>query len=419
MVLLQSENRIVDASVIKVPLHKIPDEKMVSNHLLRAKDTGSKDKKYPKPKIEKTRTLKKLFQQIHSNTWMHLESTTTKESSLDTLKAKPENIIIRDISDVQYFGKVEIGTPPQIFNVIFDTGSSNLWVPEVGCQNCGIDAFGPKNKFDPNESSTYVADGSDFSILYGSGPVSGVFAQDNLVLANDIEVKNQTFAMADDISGLGFTYIFGGFDGILGMAFRSISVDHISTPIENAFAQGTLDDEVFAFYLGKDGPGELTIGGVDETKYTGEFHMIDLVATTYWEIQLSSVKVDCKALPQTAGNTAIVDSGTSYITGPVDAVDEIAKDMGAQDLGNGLYTIDCDKAETAPIISFEIDGLDYNFKGEDLVLQAGNICILTISSGYFGPYGPKWILGDSFMRKYYTKFDMQKKQVGFASLADS
>jgi len=132
-----------------------------------------------------------------------------------------ENTVIKDYSNAQYYGTMKIGTPPQEFTVIFDTGSSNLWVPKVGCQNCGYWFInGGKSKYDEAKSSTFVKDGSDFHIQYGSGDVKGFFSVDQVTLADDIVVQNQKFAEVSDAGGLGVGYVMGQFDGILGKYFR-------------------------------------------------------------------------------------------------------------------------------------------------------------------------------------------------------
>merc|ERR1719201_2441673 len=203
-----------------------------------------------------------------------------------------DKVVINDFQDAQYFGTISVGTPPQDVRVIYDTGSSNLWASNI---KPGL--FSAHKHYDHSKSSSYVANGTVFNIQYGSGPVSGFYSKDTMTVG-DIAIPGYTFAEVDNTKGLGPAYSVGHFDGICGMGWDDISVDGVETPLRALVNSGKLDEPVFAFYLGSGGAdGELTIGGVDSTKYTGDFHYVPVVpmipgTTGYWEIVLDDVLVN-------------------------------------------------------------------------------------------------------------------------------
>lgn len=381
--------------LIRMPMHKISDHEYVNRFLVKERQALLKLHAAESTMVSPRRLLRG-------------ESTAAAVS-----EKKEESEIIKDYANAQYYGIVKIGTPPQEFQVIYDTGSSNLWVPEVGCVHCGYKFIhGGKNKYDPQASDSFVQDGAEFSIQYGSGAVSGVFAQDTVILAQDIDVEDQKFAIIHDAAGMGIAYTFSYFDGILGLGFDSISVGGVPTVFHNAIVQGKVEKPMFAFYLGNNADGELTFGGYDDDKFVGEeLTWVPLSDATYWRIDMEGVRI---GLFEVGPTDAIVDSGTSLITGPSMDILAIALEIGAKPTLTGQYTIDCEKVDGIPDITWKIGGNDYVLPGKSLVIQSTGMCIFAMMGMDFPKPGPQWILGDVFMREYYTVFDYEAKSIGFA-----
>jgi saccharopepsin len=211
------------------------------------------------------------------------------------------------------YSEITIGTPPQTFKVVLDTGSSNLWVPSSSCSSIACYLH---SKYDSSASSTFKKNGSEFAIQYGSGSLEG-FVSHDVVTIGDLEIKDQDFAEATSEPGLAFA--FGRFDGILGLGFDTISVNKIVPPFYNLLNQKSLDDPVFAFYLGdssKDGDdSEATFGGVDKSHYTGELVKIPLRRKAYWEVDFDAIAFG-DSVAELDNTGVILDTGTSLIALP-------------------------------------------------------------------------------------------------------
>jgi saccharopepsin len=212
------------------------------------------------------------------------------------------------------FSEISIGTPPQSFKVVLDTGSSNLWVPST---ECGSIACYLHTKYDSSASTTYKKNGSDFEIRYGSGSLSGFISQDTVQIG-DIKVKNQLFAEATEEPGLAFA--FGRFDGIMGLGYDTISVNKIVPPFYSMVDQGLLDEPVVSFYLsdtanGDNDASEAMFGGVNKDHYTGKMTKIPLRRKAYWEVDLDAITFG-DATAELDNTGVILDTGTSLIALP-------------------------------------------------------------------------------------------------------
>jgi saccharopepsin len=269
------------------------------------------------------------------------------------------------------FSEITIGTPPQTFKVVLDTGSSNLWVPS---SECGSIACYLHTKYDSKSSSTYKKNGTAFEIRYGSGSLSGFVSEDVLTIG-DLKVKNQIFAEATEEPGLAFA--FGRFDGILGLGYDTISVNKIPPPFYNMVDQGLLDEPVFAFYLGDTNNGEeseVIFGGIDHSHYTGKLTTIPLRRKAYWEVDLDAITLgDATAELENTG--VILDTGTSLIALPSTLAELLNKEIGAKKGYNGQYSVECEKRDSLPDLTFRLSGHDFLITPFDYILEVQGSCI--------------------------------------------
>ncbi|XP_044186370.1 napsin-A [Thunnus albacares] len=369
--------------------------------------------------LHKTRSLRRLM----SDNGMSLEQLRALAKTGDAPDSSPSpNVPVERLTnfmDAQYYGAISIGTPPQEFTVLFDTGSSNLWVPSIHCSFIDL-ACWLHHRYNSKKSSTYVQNGTKFAIRYGRGSLSGFISGDTVSVAG-LAVPGQQFGEA--VKQPGITFAVARFDGVLGMAYPSISVAGVTPVFDTAMAAKLLPQNIFSFYINRDPTaavgGELMLGGTDPQYYTGDLHYVNVTRKAYWQIKMNGVEVGNQLTLCKAGCQAIVDTGTSLIVGPVEEVRALQKAIGALPLLMGEYLIDCKKIPSLPVISFNIGGKMLNLTGEDYVMKESQMGMSICLSGFMAmdippPAGPLWILGDVFIGKYYTVFDRNADRVGFA-----
>lgn len=338
-----------------------------------------------------------------------------------------------EANDVGYVAVFDIGTAGQ-FRLLVDSGSADTWVASTACKGCSKN----HKQLGPSTSSSFksITPQTPFSITYGTGSVSGHLGNDTLKIA-EYQLKSHTFGLATKESD-DFSDDSVPFDGLMGLAQQSLSSSGTVTPIDGLYQDGAVPQPVMGYHLDRaaDGnnSGEVTFGGVNAEKYTGNLVEMENVSQSgFWEATLEAVSFDGKEIDfsslkkstksskrASTSRTAILDTGTTLIVAPQADADALHSAIpGATSDGQGGYTIPC---TTAKQVSFKFGGTDWKMDPRDMIflpVDENNLkgdCVSAISAGTVGQKG-EWLVGAAFLKNVYFATNTKSNTLALGHLA--
>ncbi|GAA5909327.1 uncharacterized protein JCM6883_005843 [Sporobolomyces salmoneus] len=349
----------------------------------------------------------------------HKATSTSSIRSLMVTSAPPSkqsgSVALTSYSDNSIWaGSLSIGAPSQPFHINFDTGSSDLWVPSTKCTSA---ACAPHEKYDPSKSSTAksVPD-RKLSITYGDGSSTQGVVYTDTVTIGGMSINSQMFGVANALTS---DFATDPYDGLMGMAFSSISTMGATTVFESLTKQAKLVANQFSFYLASVG-SRLYLGGLDSSMFkAGTTKYYPVTNAGYWLLD-AKVNVEGTQVGSVGTFSAIIDTGTSVIVAPTaDAAAFWAQVPNSGVYGSGYYTYDC---ASPPQVSFSFGaGFAEQWAVSESSWNLGKVssgssrCVGAVVGADIGISG--WVLGDAFLENVYSTFDLDAKAVGFSDLA--
>ncbi|KAF9979932.1 hypothetical protein BGZ75_009060 [Mortierella antarctica] len=333
---------------------------------------------------------------------------------------------------VSYIASVGVGSPPKYYDLIIDTGSSNTWI--------GANRTRPYVKTSTSYETRDAVQEKKIRVEYGSGSFSGKEYLDQVMLGSELVLKNQSIGVATEAEG------FDNVDGILGLGPAeltkgTLSPDHgdtIPTVADTMFTQKRIGAQVFGISFepitssnGTQMNGEISFGGVDDSKYTGKITYTPITSTSpannFWGIDASATYSTgpghgTTILSLTAG---IVDSGTTLLLIATDAYKKFQDATGAvPDQATSLLSLTSDQFANMQSLFFHIGGESFEMTPNALIWprslnthiggKADGIYLIVQDLGSPSGAGLDFILGQVFMERIYTVHDIAKKEMGFA-----
>lgn len=169
-----------------------------------------------------------------------------------------------------------MGPDRQEFGVVFDTGSSDVWVVD---SSCNLPVCETKRKYIAH--GTEVPSTIPFYIRYGTGEVHGRIYSEPLQLAPGLVLADHTVAMASSITPF-FQRV--PIDGIVGLGFSRNAANGMKTVLDGLLKHAALPRPIFSFYLSShpgDDKSEILFGDINSKLFNSSLKWTPVVSDRF------------------------------------------------------------------------------------------------------------------------------------------
>ncbi|KAI5923713.1 aspartic peptidase domain-containing protein [Camillea tinctor] len=346
-----------------------------------------------------------------------------------------------DRTDNQWYIDIFVGRPPQKFTVLWDTGSSDLVIPGINCTTCGNHTL-----FKEADSRSFVPlNGGEKPLEYSTGlspipflepeSIGGITAFDTIGFSPELLSQSQEFLYCNKYPPC---FAYGPVDSILGISpFNEDERDQTNL-FWNLWELEKFDEPVFSLYLARSG-SQVTLGGVDPTKFTGNISFVPLTDNPLysddWALEQTALYINGSLFQPSAASSSrpgpphsphrpypphgLHDSWRphhlphhppshsrsqphTYAGAPCAEIDRVATDFTFI-LGDGRNSV----SVTLPRSAFNLG----EYPGMPGICQAvfNNKAIKDGINNF-------WVLGSPLLKAYYTVWNGVDRKIGWAEV---
>ncbi|OZJ04183.1 hypothetical protein BZG36_02163 [Bifiguratus adelaidae] len=300
--------------------------------------------------------------------------------------------LVNQGKDALYLGNISVGTPPHTLLVNFDTGSSSVLVPtNAGRSDC------VGSVFDPGRSKTFHNYSKPFKALFGDQTIDTGYTGTDVIHLGGIAYSNQSLGF---ITSETYPNTTGASPGMLfSLGFPALSLFNESTSTVELMSQVKAISKVqVGVWLGKqDDPrpgcqgGEFVFGGYNPNHFTGNLTKLTTFSAYYWTFYLRSATLLAK-----------------------DQWEDIWSSLEGQPVGHSLQFQNIHHGST----HIQYSRCRLSIPNSDMVLperfngtRRKDLCLSAVKSAIDENIV---ILGDTFLKNWYSIYDYADKTVTLA-----